>query len=210
MKKQIASLHVITDTAIQKRFTHLELTELAIAGGAKLIQYREKLASTSERIATAASMKKFCVGSGVAFMVNDRVDIALASDADGVHLGQDDLPLYVARKLLGDFKIIGVSTTNIEQAREAEQNGANYIGFGNIFPTTSKIKTTPAKGLVELQKLCKAVSIPVIAIGGITRKNVQDVLKCGAYGIAVIGDVCGQEHPEEAVREFIELIEAVT
>ncbi len=205
MKKNIGVLHVLTDTVIQHRFTHMQLAELVClrqTGGADTIQFREKKASTHDLIEMATAIRKICADAAVTFLVNDRVDVALACDADGVHLGQQDLPISVARKILGPDKIIGGTAANLEQALQVEQEGADYLGFGHIFATQSKEKSTSPKGPDELRKICEAVSIPVIAIGGINLSNIDQVLNAGAWGVAVIGAVCAQDDPQSAVKQL--------
>lgn len=205
-KKTIGVLHVLTDTTIQQRFTHEQLIELAVAGGANTIQYRDKGASTRELIERATAIRRICAHAGVMFLINDRVDVALACDADGVHLGKQDLPIPVARRILRREKIIGGTAATLEQALQVEQEGADYVGFGHIFATQSKQKPTSPKGLEELRKICSAVSIPVVAIGGINVSNVDDVLTAGAWGIAVIGAVCAEDDPKSATSLLKERI----
>jgi thiamine-phosphate pyrophosphorylase len=207
MKKQIGRLHVITDVVVQDRFTHAKLAGLAVAGGAGTIQFRDKILGTREAIDMARTLKRICDGAGVPFIVNDRVDIAMAVDADGVHLGRDDLPLKTARKLLGPDKIIGGTAGTIEDALLAREEGADYIGFGHIFPTQSKDKLSPPVGLESLREVCSRIDIPVIAIGGITRQNVEQVIMAGAFGAAVIGAVCAQDDPEAAATGLASSIE---
>lgn len=204
--KPIGRLHVLTDTVIQDRFSHIDLARMAIAGGADIIQYRQKKGSTRSLIETALQMKAVCRASGAVFIVNDRVDVALATEADGVHLGQEDFPIRLARELLGPDRIIGGSASNLEEARACAEDGADYIGFGPVFPTTSKEDAGPAGGLEGLSLLCGSVDIPVVAIGGISHGNAAAVVESGAYGIAVISSVCCQTEPEEAARRLLGLI----
>ncbi|MCX8023496.1 MAG: thiamine phosphate synthase [Syntrophorhabdaceae bacterium] len=198
--RKIGRFHVLTDTALQKRYTHIELAEMAISGGADTIQFREKRGSTRELIDVALKLKEVCSKAGAVFIVNDRVDVAIASSADGVHLGQKDFPISLARKILGDDAIIGGSATNLEEARFCLMEGADYIGFGPVFPTASKEDAAPAKGLRLLKEVVETIPLPVIAIGGINIENMDDVLKTGVYGIAVISAVCCHEDPLYAAR----------
>jgi thiamine-phosphate pyrophosphorylase len=207
MKKQIGRLHVITDVAVQDRFTHAKLAGFAVAGGAGTIQFRDKILGTREAIDTARTLKRICAGAGVPLIINDRADVALAVDADGVHLGRNDLPIATARQLLGPGKIIGGTAGTVEDALHARETGADYIGFGHIFPTQSKDKPSPPVGLEALRVVCSRVDIPVIAIGGITRQNVEQVIMAGAFGVAVIGAVCAQEDPETATGGLASAIE---
>jgi thiamine-phosphate pyrophosphorylase len=204
--KSLGRLHVLTDTQLQDRFSHLELAEMAIAGGADTIQFRQKDGSTRELIETARSMKALCARKGVAFIVNDRVDVAMASDADGVHLGQDDFPIALARKLMGDDRIIGGSAGNIQEALICAADGADYIGFGPVFPTLSKDDAGPATGIAGINNLLKVLSLPVIAIGGINRENIPDIIHAGAHGVAVISAVCCSEDPVWAVKKLKEVL----
>lgn len=200
--KKIGRLHVLTDTVLQSRFSQVELTQLAIAGGADTIQYRQKSGSTREMIEIACQMKRLCSEAGVMFIVNDRVDISIAADADGVHLGQDDFPIPLARKLLGESRIIGGSAATLEQAQKCLSEGADYVGYGPVYPTTSKPDAAPVTGIDLLKQVVKAIPLPIIAIGGVSPENTPEVMKTGAHGIAVISAVCCQENPEQATRDL--------
>ena len=206
--KKIGRFHVLTDTCLQTHFSHVELAELAIAGGADTIQFRQKEGSTRQMIRVAEQMQDLCKRAGVAFIINDRVDVAIASHADGVHLGQDDFPIPLARRLLGEGVIIGGSAGNVEEARKCLLEGADYIGFGPVYPTTSKDDAGPAAGLDLLKKIVGAVALPIIAIGGITAENAPPVIKAGVHGLAVISAVCCQNNPAEAARCLRGLLEA--
>jgi thiamine-phosphate pyrophosphorylase len=202
MKKQIGRLHVITDQTIQDRFTHAKLAGFAVAGGAGTIQFRDKIRGTRETIDIARTLKRICSAAGVPLIINDRVDIVMAVDADGIHLGRDDLPISAARKLLGPKKIIGGSAGSIEGALRVQEEGADYIGFGHIFATQSKHKPTSPVGIEALSEVCSKVKLPVIAIGGITLENIEQIILAGAYGAAVIGAVCARGDPETATAEL--------
>jgi thiamine-phosphate pyrophosphorylase len=202
-------LQVLTDTVLQSRFSHMELTEMAIAGGADTIQYREKRDSTREMIRTALEMKRICERNSVAFIVNDRVDVALASGADGVHLGQDDFPIPQARKLMKEGSIIGGSASHTGEVRECVSHGADYVGFGPVFPTSSKEDAGPVSGMGILRDVVQMTTIPIIGIGGIGAENVEKVIRAGAYGIAVISAVCCQADPEEATRKLWERMQRI-
>ncbi len=206
--KKIGRFHVLTDTSLQTRLSHAELAELAIAGGADAIQFRQKSGATKEMIRIAGQMKDLCRKTGVTFIVNDRLDWALASQADGVHLGQDDFPIPLARKILGEQAVIGGSAGTLEEARKCLQEGADYVGFGPVFPTTSKEDAAPAGGLDLLKHIVKEIPLPIIAIGGISENNIPQVMQTGVYGIAVISAVCCQKDPAEATRVIRSLLEA--
>jgi thiamine-phosphate pyrophosphorylase len=198
--KQIGKLHILTDIVLQTRFSHIELAQLAIRGGADTIQFRQKSGSTREMIQVAHDVKRVCIESGVTFMVNDRVDVAIASEADGVHLGQDDFPIPLARELLGKGCIIGGSAATLEEARKCLSDGADYVGFGPVYPTTSKDDAGPVSGISILKGVVETIPLPIIAIGGVGAENTAEVVGAGAHGIAVISAVCCQEDPEQATR----------
>ncbi len=204
--KTTGKLHVITDTALQSLYTHEDLAKMAIAGGADTIQFRQKTGSTREMIETALRMKEICSGSGIPFIVNDRLDVAIASEADGVHLGQEDFPIPLARKILGPDVIIGSSAATREQARKCVDEGADYVGFGPVFPTSSKDDAGPVSGIDLLRSVVETIALPIIAIGGINTKNTPDVMEAGARGIAVISAVCCRKNPEQAARELAQAL----
>ena len=209
-ERNIGKLHILTDTLLQSRFSHIELTGQAIAGGANTIQFRHKLGPTREMIQVATEMKRLCNEKGVIFIVNDRIDVAIASEADGVHLGQDDFPIPLARKLLGDNRIIGGSAATMEEAKKCLSDGADYVGFGPVFPTGSKDDAGPVSGIDILREIVETISLPIIAIGGIDKGNTPEVMKTGTHGIAVISAVCCKENPEEATKGLYKAIHSGT
>ena len=198
--KQIGQLHILTDTVLQSRFSHVELTRLAIRGGADTIQFRQKIGATREMIEIAQQIRQLCTDSGVTFIVNNRVDVAIAAGADGVHLGQDDFPIPLARKLLGESRIIGGSAVTLEEAQKCLTEGADYIGFGPVYPTASKEDAGPVTGINLLKQVIETIPLPIIAIGGVSVENTPEVIQVGSHGIAVISAVCCQENPEQATR----------
>jgi len=198
--KQIGQLHVLTDTVLQSRFSHLELARMAIKGGADTIQFRQKVGATQEMIEIVRQLKQLCMDSGVTLVVNDRIDVAIAAEADGVHLGQEDFPIPLARKLLGESRIIGGSAATLEEAQKCLAEGADYIGFGPVYPTKSKEDADPVTGINLLKQAVATISLPIIAIGGISVENMPEVIRAGAQGIAVISAVCCQEDPEQSTR----------
>lgn len=200
------SLYVITDRQIQRR-TNLEVVEEAIAGGASVIQLREKHLSTRAFLEEALLLRECTKRHGVLFIVNDRVDIALASGADGVHLGPEDMPLEYARRIAPHL-VIGYSCDTKEEAQKAVQLGADYLGVGTVFPTTTKKDAGPPIGLERLREIAAAVTIPVVAIGGITLENVDDVLETGVSGVAVVSAIVGAPSVREATRAFRRKIDA--
>ncbi|MFH1033020.1 MAG: thiamine phosphate synthase [Pseudomonadota bacterium] len=208
MPPPVGRLHVLTDQVLQTRFSHLELTRLAIAGGADTIQFRQKTGSTREMIEVATAMRQVCDQAGVVFIVNDRVDVALAAGAHGVHLGQDDFPLPLARQLLGPGAILGGSASSLEEANKCLAEGADYLGFGPVFATTSKADAGPASGLALLGRVAREIPLPVVAIGGIDALSAGLVMAAGARGVAVISAVCCQEDPAAAARALLGALRA--
>lgn len=205
--KGIPGLYVIIDTQALKGRSHIEVASEAIRGGAKTVQLRDKLQSKKELLPLAQKLRNLCAERNVLFIMNDYLDLALASDADGLHLGQDDLPIKVARKLLPMDKILGCSTTTVDQAITAESEGADYIAAGSIYPTSSK-ETAKVVGLERLRQIRQAISLPLVAIGGITKDNAAEVLAAGADSVAVISAILQAESPEEAARQIAARFEA--
>lgn len=200
--KPIGRFHVLTDTVLQTKFTHEVLAQLAIQGGADTIQFRKKEGATLHLIESAQKTGEICKKAKVPFVVNDRLDIALAVGVDGIHLGQTDFPIPLAKKLLGPGVFTGGSALTLGEARKCLDEGCDYIGFGPVFPTDSKLDTGPASGLSLLKRAAREISIPIIAIGGIHAGNIDQVIKAGAYGIAVISAVCCMPDPAEAARKL--------
>ena len=205
--KRIGVLHVITDTSIQSRFTHTQLAEMAIRGGADTIQFRQKIGTTRQLVETAQSVQSVCAQYGVPLIVNDRADIALAVGSEGVHLGQDDLPVSIGRRMVPSETIIGASARTEEKILAAITDGADYIGVGPIYQTSSKPDAESAKGLKALRRMCEIAQCPVIAIGGITAETAYDVVRAGAHGIAVISAVCKPPHPVAATQRLFDEIQ---
>jgi len=208
MQKIIGRIHVLTDAVLQTRFSHQELARLALEGGADVIQFRQKIGSTRELIQTARELNAICRGHDARFIVNDRIDVAIGSEAPGVHLGQSDFPMDLARELLGEDKIIGGSASDMEEARICVEHGVDYIGLGPVYPTTSKGDAGPVGGLELLKRVAEAVSpVPVIAIGGIGEDNAGAVMDAGAHGIAVISSVCCMEDPRGAAARLRDVVD---
>ena len=184
----------------------LDMTQTVLRAGVAWVQYRDKNASRRKVYEEAIKLKDLAGKHNAVFIVNDYSDIALAVDADGVHLGQDDLPVKETRKILGKGKIIGVSTLSIEQALEAEQAGADYLGFGPVFHTSTKDAGSP-RGIALLGEIKNKVSIPVVAIGGINLENIHSVLETGVDAVAVVSAILKGDIEENAGR-FMEIIKA--
>lgn len=196
------SLYVCTDRDIMTTDTLEEAVELAIKGGATIIQLREKDCTSRELYELALSIKDITDAYEVPLIINDRLDIALAVHADGVHLGQSDIPVQVARNVMGPNCIVGATANTLEKAKEAWQSGADYLGVGDVFGSATKNDTKPVE-LKELKKICDTVKIPVVAIGGISKKNIHLLKDTGVAGVAVISAVLGQTDITAAAEELI-------
>ncbi len=199
---RVGRLHVLTDFVFQQRFSHAELARLAIEGGADTIQFRQKAGGIRHVLHEARLTAAACAEAGCPLLIDDHLDVALALGAAGVHLGQTDFPIEEARRLLGPNAIIGGTATTVEAARRAEAEGADYVGFGPVFPTRSKANPASVKGLAGLEAACRAVSIPVIAIAGITPERVRPALQAGAHGIAVMTAITTADDPAAATARF--------
>jgi len=205
--EHLPGLYAIIDTQALKDRGHIEVAEQAIQGGAKTIQLRDKLGSKRELLPIAQKLKNLCAEQDVLFIVNDYLDLALATDADGLHLGQDDLPVKAARQLLPVGKILGCSTHSVDEATTAESEGADYIAVGSIYPTQSK-ETVKVIGLDGLRQVKQAVTLPIVAIGGINKDNAAEVIAAGADSVAIISAILQAESPEEAARQIATIFEA--
>lgn len=199
-------LYVVTDEDIGRGRTHAEIAELSIAGGADTIQLRDKSCSSGELVRVGRTLREITRRSSTLFIVNDRLDVALACGADGVHLGQGDLRADVARQIAPPGFIIGVSVSSVEEAMQAGQEGADYVALSPVFSTGSKPDAGPGHGLLVLREIRRHVSIPVIAIGGINRDTIPDVIAAGADGVAVISAVVGAVDITAAARDLKTLI----
>ena len=196
------SVYLVTDRRILQGRDLLDAVAEAIEGGVTLIQLREKEVSSREFYQIALKVKELAHSREVPLLINDRLDIALAVNADGLHIGQEDLPLKVARKLLGPDKIIGLSVSNLEDAVQGEKEGADYLGAGAVYPTTSKDVSESPIGPDGLKKIKDAVSIPVVGIGGINLFNIEEVKRTGVDGVAVISAIMGAPDIKDAARKL--------
>lgn len=187
-------------------FPPVESARLLLDSGARILQLRLKNVSAREFADAAQSIAELCRRSDAAFIVNDRADLATLCGADGVHLGQEDLPLEAARRLIGSAGLIGISTHSLAQAREAEANGADYIGFGPIFAGGTK-QTLTGQGLTALRQVRAAVRIPIVAIGGITEETAREVIEAGADAAAIISDVLNSPDIGAKVRSLIKRLD---
>lgn len=203
MKRFDTSLYFVTDSTGMEEEAFFYKVEKACRGGVTLLQLREKERSTREYLALAERLHKITAYYKIPLIIDDRVDVALAAGAEGVHLGQSDMPVFLARKLLGEGVIIGATVKTVEQAEEACRQGADYLGVGAIYPTTTKVKTvlTPVE---ILKKICAVSTVPVNAIGGLTKDNITILKDSGIDGICVVSAIMKAEDPERAAKELKE------
>jgi len=199
-------LYIVTDETLVPGCSHIQIAKKSLLGGAKVIQLRDKHKNGAELYAIAKEIRTLCTQHDASFIVNDRLDIALATGADGVHLGQDDLPLCAARLLAPPPFIIGVSVGSVKEAEIAERDGADYLGVGPVYPTGTKMDAGPAVGPELVKCIREKTALPIVAIGGINLSNAQDVLAAGADGIAVISAVICSPDINAASRIFVNLI----
>ena len=200
----LRGLYVILDPQVAQRDI-LEVAAAALRGGAKALQLRDKLHEKGDQLPTALRLKDLCAQHNALLFINDHADLAAASGAHGLHIGQHDLPLADARRLLSPAQLIGRSNATLEEALASQAQGADYIAVGSIFPTATKERTRPA-GLETLRQVKKAAQVPVVAIGGINETNVDQVLDAGADAIAVISAVLASPDPQAAARRLAERI----
>ena len=206
--KESMLLYAVTDRSWTKNDTLYHQVEEALKGGVTFLQLREKDLNTENFLQEAEEMKKLCAAYRVPFVINDNVEIARTVGADGVHVGQDDMPAWKVREILGEDKIIGVSAQTVEQAIKAEKDGADYLGVGAVFPTSSKADAVEVEH-ATLRDICAAVQIPVVAIGGISAENVSQLAGTGIDGIAVISAIFAQDFPKLAAEELKKKVEAI-
>lgn len=199
------TLYVVLDRAASAGRDLGDLLDAVIAGGARMIQLRDKSSPSGRLLPLAEQLRARCRDAGAIFIVNDRVDLAVAVGADGVHLGQEDLPPRVARPLLRPGMILGVSTHSVEQARRAQADGADYVAVGSMFPTRTK-PDFELVGPALVRVLRPEIRVPLVGIGGITPDNVGEVIRAGADGVAVISAVCGVPDPAAASAHFLAAI----
>ncbi len=200
--RNIGRLHVLTDFHLQQQRSHADLARLAVRGGADTVQFRQKHGGIQNILIEARKVAKVCRDASVPLIVDDRIDVAQAIDAEGAHLGQQDFPIDEARAILGPDAIIGATATKTDQVVEAYEMGADYVGFGPVFPTTSKRNPKSVKGTEGVREASEAVPIPIIAIGGITHDRVRPTLEAGAHGVAVLSAICTAKSPERATARF--------
>ena len=204
MKTFNLRLYLVTDEACLRYANLLDAVEEALQAGVTLVQYRDKKGLGKEMLQKAVALRILCHRYHILLIVNDRLDVALLSGADGVHLGQDDLPVEEARRLTGPDFIIGATAHNVQEALAAQAAGADYLGCGAVFATETKHDTVPL-GLEGLRAIRKAVHIPIAGIAGVTAKNYRQVLATGADGAAVVSAILGTEDITTAVKAFLEV-----
>ena len=203
MKNLDLSLYLVTDKSddVEK---FLKTIEEAIKGGVSVVQIREKTADTLDFYNLALKVKEITEKHDVPLIINDRVDVALAVDAEGVHVGQSDMPCDVTRALVGPDKIVGVSAATIEEARKAESDGADYIGAGAVFPTATK-DDAPKITKKDLKEIVESINIPVVAIGGITLNNAHELNDTGIAGLSVVSAIMSSENPKKSSEELLKI-----
>lgn len=209
MKKLDLKLYLVTDSALSLGRSTEEVVKRAIDGGVTAVQYREKSKSARTMVQECEELARICNEAGVVFIVNDRVDVAMACGADGVHLGQDDMDAVDARKITGRNFIIGVSVTDPAEAREAFVTGADYIAANGIFPTDTKDDLGQPLGIEGLSRIAEiTIDMPLVAIGGINEENAGTIMDAGATGVAVVSFIVGHEDIEGQCRRLLEAISA--
>ena len=204
MEKEIDySVYLVTDHRDKTDEEFLNVVEEAIKGGTAIVQLREKTASTKDFYQLALKVKEITSKYDVPLLINDRIDIALAVDCEGVHIGQDDMPAGIARKIIGNDKILGVSASTVDEAIKAEEDGADYIGSGAVFPTATK-DDADSVSKEELKNIVDSINIPVVAIGGITLENANTLKDTGIAGFSVVSAIMSADNPKEACEKLIE------
>jgi thiamine-phosphate pyrophosphorylase len=197
-------LYLVTDPDLCGPGGLVSTCEAALRAGVKFLQLRDKASSTGDLVRTASELLKLAQAHQCCFVVNDRVDVALAVGAHGVHLGADDMPVPLARKILGADPVIGVSVRTPEEALTAWKEGANYLAANIVFATPTKPDSRSPLGLSGVERLARATPLPLVAIGGISRKNAGAVIRAGADGVAVVSAIMAAPNPAEAVRTLLE------
>lgn len=200
------SLYLVTDRGLSRGKTTLDIVTAAVSGGVTCVQLREKAASTREFIEEALTIRDYLRSVNIPLIINDRLDVALAVGAEGVHLGRTDLPPAMARAVAGNKLIIGISVESIEDALAAEKNGADYLGVSPVFTTPTKTDTAPALGKCGLKAIRQAVRLPLVAIGGLNSGNAADIIRCGADGVAVVSAIVSAADPAQAARRLKSVI----
>ena len=200
------SVYLVTDRELARGRTTLEIAGAAIRGGVSCIQLREKMCSTREFIDESLAIRSLLARHGIPLIINDRVDVALAVKADGIHLGQKDMPCSMARQLIPENMIVGISVESLDDAIAAQKDGADYLGVSPIYPTPTKTDTAQPLGLEGLRSIRSEVDLPLVGIGGLNADNVAAVIHNGADGVAVVSAIVAADDPEAATRDLIEIV----
>lgn len=211
MPKKISGVYVVTDRFVNPNLSHFDIAKAAVIGGASVLQLRDKKATTRQLVEWAREIRNLTRNTETLFIINDRIDIVLASDADGVHLGDDDMPVPIARRLLGSSKIIGRSVANEDEALRAVAEGADYVSIGSIFATSTKPDAGEPIGLKAVKRVREVLpkDYPLVAIGGINLQNAAAVFEAGADAVAVVSAVACADDPVEAVKQLKRLWEKI-
>lgn len=200
------SLYLVTDRGLTLGRDLLEVIKDAIEGGVTMIQLREKDSTTLEFYNLAIEVKKLTQAYNIPLIINDRLDIALACDADGLHIGQSDLPYAAARRIIGHNKIIGLSVENIQDTIEANNLDVDYIGISPVFDTPTKNDTAKALGLTGVSEIVKISKHPAVGIGGINKSNARDIILSGATGVSVVSAILSATDPTDSAKELLEIV----
>ena len=202
------SLYLVTDRGLSLGRATVDIVRAAVAGGVTCVQLREKECSTRQFVAEARAVREVLAGTGIPLIINDRIDVALAVGADGVHLGQSDMLIADARHVVGHSMLIGISAECVEDAVRAEAQGADYVGISPVFSTPTKTDTAPALGLDGVAAIRAAVSLPLVGIGGIKPGNAAEVIRAGCDGVAVVSAIVSAPDPREAAAKLKTIIHA--
>jgi thiamine-phosphate pyrophosphorylase len=200
------SLYLVTDRSLSLGRSTVDIVRAAVDGGATCVQLREKECSTRQFVAEARAVRELLAGTGVPLIINDRLDVALAVGADGVHLGQTDMHIADARRVVGSSMLIGISAECVEDAVRAEAEGADYVGISPVFSTPTKTDTAPALGLEGVAAIRAAVSLPLVGIGGVKPENAAEILRAGCDGVAVVSAIVSAPDPQQAAAELKTII----
>ncbi len=200
------SLYLVTDRGLSRGRPTLEIVSAAVAGGVTVVQLREKTAETREFVEEALAIRTYLKERKIPLIINDRIDVAQAVSADGVHLGQKDMPIELARKIVGASMIIGISAESVADAVAAQEAGADYLGVSPIYATPTKTDTAPALGLEGLRQIRASVDLPLVGIGGLKAENAARVIEHGADGVAVVSAIVSADDPEQAARALFQIV----
>lgn len=200
------SLYLVTDRHLSKGRSIVDIVAAAVAGGVSCVQLREKHLATREMVAVARALVGLLRPMGIPLIVNDRVDVTMAADADGVHLGQNDMHIDDAKRILGPRRIVGISAESVEDAVRAEREGADYIGISPVFATATKADIAEPLGLAGVRRIRSEVALPLVGIGGISDVNATEVVRAGADGVAVVSAIVSAESPECAARQLLQQV----